>query len=439
MTRRHFLAATLAATAPRPNVLLILADDLGYGDLGCNGSTTLRTPHIDRLAADGVRFTDHYTGSPVCSPARASLLTGMVPDRTGVTGVLRDDGDATTGLRLGLPTMADEFRRQGYRTALIGKWHLGMSQPYWPNRRGFDYFWGFLNGTIDYNTHLSAGGGGRGRPTSYENGEPIQIGEGYQPELTTARAVRFIEENQTTAPWFLYLALALPHPPLQAPERWVRPFRDHLDNTRATYAGMVACMDDTVGQVRVALERTRQWDRTIVLFLSDNGWVKKVTPDVAPAGSNGAFRGGKYELLEGGIRSPGVLRWPGVTEPGTTCREPSWFPDWLPTFTGKPTPDGADLRKVIAGRGRLRERTPHWSFIDPLVKTPQCYAARRGRWKYLDMAGAKHLYDLEADPGETTSRIAAHPRIAAAMEKSLEEWKKSLRPATSLATNQGSR
>jgi arylsulfatase A-like enzyme len=322
-SRRELLLAgpsLLRAAAPRMNFIVILADDLGYGDLGCYGSKTNRTPHLDRLAADGVRFTDHYSCSPVCSPARAGLLTGLVPDRTGVTGVLRDRDDAT-GLSLSLPTMADEFRRQGWRTALIGKWHLGMTERYWPGRRGFDYFWGFLSGTLDYFTHESRGGGGTGRPVTYENDKPIRL-EGYYPDRMAERAVRYVEENRSS-PYFLMLTSPLPHTPLAATDRWIAPFRDRLDKTGATYAGMVACLDDTVGQVRAALERTGQWDRTVIVFLSDNGWVKKVTPQVALAGSNHPFRGGKYELLEGGIRSPGIVRWPGVTRPGTVCREVS--------------------------------------------------------------------------------------------------------------------
>lgn len=409
-SRRQLLTlpGALAAAAPPPNVILILADDLGYGDLGCYGSQRNRTPHLDRLAAEGARFTDHYSCSPVCSPARAGLMTGLVPERTGVTGVLRDQHD-DTGLALNLKTMADYFRASGRKTALIGKWHLGMSAAYHPNRRGFDYFWGFLNGTIDYYTHLSLGGGARGRRTTYENDHPLRL-EGYFPGLATARAVRFIEENRSS-PYFLYLPLALPHTPLQVPDSQVEPFKQ-LPPAQARYAAMVASLDNAVGQVRSALDRTGQSRNTVVVFLSDNGWVKKPDNEIASAGSNGPLRGGKYELFEGGIRVPCIVHWPGLTKPGSLCHAPSWFCDWLPTLTGVPSPDGISLKPFLSGSSAPSNRVFRWSFSDPLVKTPPSRAVRRGNWKYLQVAEARFLFDLQADTGESKDLIASNPGLA---------------------------
>jgi arylsulfatase A-like enzyme len=421
-TRRAFLATALNAASARQNIIIVLADDLGYGDLGCFGSKTNRTPHLDRLAADGVRFTDHYSCSPVCSPARAGLLTGLVPDRVGITGVLRDQDDST-GLSLNVPTMADHFRRQGLRTALIGKWHLGMSGPYHPIRRGFDSFWGFLNGTIDYQTHLSTGGGGRGTRTTYQNRIPLEL-SGYYPDLLNDQAARFVEQNRSD-PYFLLVAHALPHTPLQATDQWLKPYAANMPDVNARYAAMVACLDGCVGRMRSALERTGQWDRTVIVFISDNGWVKKVTPAVAPAGSNGPLRGGKYELYEGGIRVPCIVRWPGVTRPGTVSHVPTWFPDWLPTLTGNSTQDGRDLRSVLSGSAG-HERALCWRFADPLVKTPLSYAARRGRWKLLITGDERALYDLAADAGETKNVIDAESTIAARLERDLDAWKQSL-------------
>lgn len=425
LTRREFLAGAAAAGARprRLNVVLILADDLGYGDLGCYGSATHHSPHLDRLAKEGTRFTDHYSASPVCSPARAALLTGLVPDRTGVTGVLRDGADHA-GLALHLTTMADEFRRQGFRTALIGKWHLGMSEKYWPMHRGFDYFWGFLNGTIDYYTHVSLGGGGRGQRTTYEN-ERAAKWDGYFPDLATARAVRFIEEN-SSAPYFLFFSLALPHTPFQVPERWAERYRGKMTESQALYAGMVECLDDSVGQVRAALERTGQWDRTILIFLSDNGWVKRGNPKTAEAGSNGPFRGGKYELYEGGIRVPCIVRWPGVTRAGSLSGGASWFPDWFPTLTGKPTRDGIDLRTALSSGTPPPQRDLCWRFEDTLVKTPLSHAIRRGRWKLLEVGSEKMLFDLADDPGERRSLIASQRAVAAELENRLQGWKRRL-------------
>lgn len=414
-TRRQLLAA-MAAPKParRMNTILILADDLGYGDLGCYGSQTGATPNLDRLAADGLRFTSHYTCSPVCSPARAGLMTGLIPDRTGVTGVLRDSRDSG-GLKLDLTLMPQPLRRQGLRTALIGKWHLGMGEAYRPTRRGFDYFWGFLNGTINYNTHLSMGGGATGKRTTYENAQPIQL-DGYFPELAAAKAVEYVETNPRE-PYFLYLPLALPHTPLQAPERWVSAFRGRMTDSQAVYNGMLRCLDDGIGQLRAALERTGQWDRTAIIFLSDHGWVKKRPP--ADAGSNGPFRGGKYELQEGGIRVPCIVRWPGLTRAGATTDAVSWLPDWFPTITGEKSRDGVDLRRLLAGRG-APDRDLFWKFEDPAVKTPPSLAIRRKQWKLLRVGGEQWLYDVVRDPGESRDLMAEEPAIAAKLNRRLQ-------------------
>jgi arylsulfatase A-like enzyme len=405
LTRRTLLASALAR--PR-NVVLILADDLGYGDLGCYGSTTNRTPNLDRLAADGLRLADYYTCSPVCSPARAGLLTGLAPERVGVTGVLREEHDHT-GLDLAAPTMADHFRRRGFATALIGKWHLGMGDAYHPNRRGFDTFWGFLNGTLDYQTHLSTGGGGRGTRTTRDNGAPLAV-EGYLPERLTERAVRWVEEN-ASRPYFLLLAHPLPHVPLQVPDRWSAPYRPALDNHRAVYAGMLACLDDCVGQVRQALERTGQWDRTVVVFYSDNGWVTKGAQAAAGVGSNGPLRGGKYELFEGGIRVPCIVYWPGVTRPGSVSTDPVWSLDWMPTLCGSRGGDGIDIRRVLGGGKAPRGRTLRWRFEDRLVRTPPSFAARRGDWKFLRVGEERFLFNLRDDIGETRDRSAEFPAL----------------------------
>jgi len=407
ITRRALLAGLAAAPQPL-NYIVVLADDLGYGDLDN------RAPHLRRLAADGVRFTGHYSCSPVCSPARAGLMTGLIPDRVGITGVLREKHDADHGLDLSVKTMADHFRAKGVRTALIGKWHLGMSAKYHPNRRGFDYFWGFLNGMHDYRTNLSAGGGGRGSRATFENEKPIEL-NGYFPDLMERKIVEFIEQNRS-APYFLYIAHPLPHTPLQAPPN------EEVTDRHAVYGAMVNRLDSTIGAMRSALERTEQWDRTVVIFLSDNGWVKKVTPDVAPVGSNGQLSGGKYELYEGGIRIPCIVRWPGLSRPGTVTSTPSWFPDWVPTLTGGKTRDGVDLKPVIGGRRGEVNRLLCWRFADPLVKTPLSFAVRKGRWKRLEIDGKASVFDLAADPGEK------NPLSSNQLAKELAVFRASLPP-----------
>jgi arylsulfatase A-like enzyme len=422
VTRRELMGAAalpFAPAAPKPNIIFVLADDLGYGDLGCYGSDLPVTPHLDRLASEGMRFTAHYSCSPVCSPARASLMTGLAPQRTGVTGVLRD-GDDRAGLSLDCRTLGEELRSQGWKTGLIGKWHLGMSEPYWPTRRGFDYFWGFLNGTIDYYSHRSLGGGGTGGRTTYENERPVEI-EGYFPELANAKAVEFIESNRAS-PFFLYVSHALPHTPLQAPGKWTASLPARLPPARAAYAGMLRCLDSGIGEMRAALERTGQWSRTAIVFTSDNGWVKKRTPEVAIAGRNEPFRGGKYELLEGGIRVPAIVRWPGVTKPGSVSGEPSWFADWYPTLTGRRTLDGRDLRAWIGGAKPPATRDLCWRFADPLVQTPLSQAIRRGPWKFLEVGSERKLYNLDGDPGEAQDLAGRHPRVAQDLQRRLAEW-----------------
>jgi arylsulfatase A len=427
-SRRTFLAGmpALAAAAARPNILVILADDLGYNDVGCFGGRQFRTPHLDRLAAQGARLTQHYVCSPVCSPSRAGLLTGRYPQRSGVTGVLREEHDES-GMSRGETTIADVLSGAGYETALIGKWHLGMGPDYRPLRRGFQYFYGFLNGTIDYNTHLSAGGGWRGKPTTFRGDQPVRE-EGYYPDLICDDAERFLRRRREK-PFFLYYSTPLPHLPLQVPERWSAPYAE-LGQRKAVYGGMVAHMDDEVGRLMRVLEETGQAANTVVLFLSDNGWVKLQAGNAA-LGENAPFRGGKYELYEGGIHSPCIVRWPGQVRAGSEVKAPSSCLDWFATFaalagvSGRPANplDGIDIRDALRGKAPA-ERSLLWSFRDDAVKTPQSYACRRGRWKWLEIGGRKMLFDLEADPGESRDVSGEHPDVARRLSGEVERFRR---------------
>jgi len=423
MNRRTFLAAGASAAfaANRPNIVLILADDLGYGDLGCFGGRQIRTAHLDRLAAQGSRLTAHYVCSPVCSASRAGLLTGRYPERTGVTGVLREEHDQS-GLSLSETTLAQQLSRAGYETALVGKWHLGMPEAYRPTRRGFQSFYGFLNGTIDYDTHLSTGGGWRGRPTTFRDETPIREG-GYYPDLLTKEAVRFVRRKHDR-PFFLFLSLPLPHTPLQVPAHWSKPYEGGKGN--AIYAGMVACMDDGVGQVLRALDEQGLRENTAVVFFSDNGSTKN-NPRSMLIGSNEPFGGGKYELREGGLRSPCIVRWPGVTRPGSVIDTPLSSLDWFPTLAApNAAVDGENIQPVLRGGRPRRERSFFWAFRDDLVKTPQSYACRRGHWKYMDVAGKEMLYDLRNDPGETKDLAARRPEVTKSLSAELRAWRSSV-------------
>ncbi|MBI1354549.1 MAG: sulfatase-like hydrolase/transferase [Acidobacteria bacterium] len=439
-SRRAFLSASAAALSAcrtaesRPNIVVLFADDLGYGDLGCFGAHDIRTPRLDRLASQGVRLTNHLVAAPVCSPSRAGLLTGRYPARVGIEGVLRDHHD-----ELPFPdseqTLAERLRQGGYATALIGKWHLGMSPESRPNRRGFDYFWGFLNGTIDYFTHESRGGGWTGRPALFRNDEPIKA-EGYFPELLQEEAVRWIEADHDR-PFFLYASFALPHTPLQAPPRWLDEYAGLEDQSRATYAAMVSCLDDGVGRILDALDRKGLAENTLVLFLSDHGWARLGgRRHDSSAGDNGPFQGGKYELTEGGLRTPCIVRWPGRIQPGVASRELTWTLDWFPTLAGlagapdlpRNPLDGRDIAPALTDGAEIPERTLYWRFADDVVKTPFSLAARRGAWKYLRVGETERLFDLEADPGERNDLAAAEPQRFAELRAAAERWNQSMGP-----------
>ena len=252
----------------------------------------------------------------------------------------------------------------GYETALVGKWHLGVGEDYQPRKRGFQHFYGFLNGTIDYETHLSGGGGLQGQRATYRNETPVEE-QGYFPELKYREAARFID-GRGSKPCFLFLSLALPHLPLQVPKKYSAVYAHIPNQNRASYAGMVSCLDQGVGKVMTALENKRFSDNTLVIFLSDHGWVKlSRNPGVAAAGDNGALRGGKYELTEGGLRVPCVVRWPGQIRPRSVSDTPTMTIDWVPTireivgFDGNPLRrlDGVNLLGSLVGtENRARER-----------------------------------------------------------------------------------
>lgn len=417
-------AAALAAGKP-PNVLLVMTDDQGFGDAGFNGNTVLKTPNLDALAAGGVVFTD-FLASPTCSPSRAALLTGRHEFRSGVTHTI----EGRNLLRAGLPTMADAFRRAGYRTAIFGKWHLGEPRPFHPLDRGFDHA-------------LLVGGGATGQtpdfwgntmfdPHLQENGawKPFR---GYMTEIFAAEALRWIRGGKQ--PWFCYLPLNAPHTPLQVAEKWSAPYlAQGLPENLAKFYGMVSNLDAELGRVLAALEKSGEAGNTIVAFLGDNG--SSLGGDPGSGGFTGGLRDTKASAYQGGARIPAVFSWPGHFPAGRRTDTLAGLCDILPTLaelcglgiSEMPAPDGRSLAPILLSG----ERPADWA--DRLVHThaarwPAGTPAQELPFRNSSVRNQRHslvngteLYDLENDPGETKDISAEHPEILGKLRAAHLAW-----------------
>ena len=414
-----FSSTVLAASRP-PNVIHIVADDLGWKDLGFQGATDIRTPNLDRLAREGARFEQLYV-QPMCTPSRAALLTGRYPMRYGLqTLVIPSKG--TYGLATDEYLLPQVLKDAGYRTAIIGKWHLGHAdRRYWPRQRGFDYAYGAVLGEIDYFSHDAHG------VTDWQrDNEPVKE-QGYVTTLLGDDAVRFVEKQQDNGkPFFLYLAFTAPHAPYQAPDEYVERFGNIPDQTRRVYAAMISCLDDQVGRVVETLDRTGQRDDTLILFHSDNGGTRDARltgegkVDSIPC-NNGPLRGGKGDLYEGGTRVPAFANWPGHIAPGTVIETPVHVVDILPTLAalgGAPTDkclpiDGIDISAALLGEGEPA-RTEVVYNIEPFRA-----AIREGDWKLVwrTLLPAKvELFNIDEDPNESRNLAADHPEKVAELQ-----------------------
>jgi arylsulfatase A-like enzyme len=395
-----------ALTEPRrpPNIVLIFADDLGYGDLGCYGAGKIKTPNLDRLAREGVKLTQFYACAPVCTPSRAGLLTGRYPIRTGLVRVLSPG--SKDGIDDGEATLAEALRARGYATTCIGKWHLGHLPPFLPTRHGFDRYFG-----IPYSNDMDKKEKGH-PPTPLMRGEAVVEAPARQETLTrryTEEAIAFIRESKDR-PFFLYLPHTFPHVPLFASER----FRGK--SQRGLYGDVVEELDWSVGQILAALKDYGRDRDTLVLFTSDNGpWLIMGEN----GGSAGALRDGKTTVYEGGVRVPFLARWPGQIPAGRVCEEPAISVDLFPTLLGlaggKPTGnrpvDGKDVLGLLTGKGQ-RDGQDFYFYNGEALR-----AIRSGRWKLLpprEIQGRQRpneLYDLLADPGESKNLADASPEI----------------------------
>lgn len=409
------LAAAFSA-AETPNVVIFLADDLGWKDVGYHGSE-IKTPHIDELAREGLQL-DRFYVQPVCSPTRGALFSGKFPFNLGLQVDVIRPWDVY-GLSLEEKVLSQYFKQAGYATAIVGKWHLGLSkQAFLPQSRGFDHQYGHYLGMIDYFNHDRLGG------IDWHRNGALSREEGYTTNLMADEAVRLIESHSTDQPFFLYMPFNAPHTPLQAPDSFIEKYAFIKDPSRRIFAAMVDCMDLAIGRVLNALEAQGMRDDTLVMFFSDNGGRRRFGAD------NGALRGGKKDLFEGGIRVPSVIHWPGRLEGGKTVREVIHVVDLLPTFTGilnldTPKVDGIDVMPALKG-GKLDRKEV------PLHIAPDRAALLEGDWKLVIGADEPlngiqseeiSLFNLKSDPYERTDVKDAFPKMRKRLMAKIESYR----------------
>lgn len=422
----------------KPNVVIILTDDQGYGDLGCMGAADLKTPHIDALAAGGVRFSSMYAASPVCSPSRAGLLTGRYPGHAGVRAILAGHRRAS-GLTPRVPTLATALKKEGYATGLCGKWHLGLKPACRPNANGFDEFSGFLAGCLDYYSHIFYYGMSDGgfNPTHdlWENEEEVWANGEYLTERITKKSVDFITRHKDE-PFFLYVAYNAPHYPMHAPQKYLDRFPG-LPWDRRIMAAMLSAVDDGVGEITSALKNLGLFNDTIVYFQSDNGpsresrnWLDG-TLDPYYGGTSGVFSGHKFSLFEGGVRVPALLCWGDKLSPRVAddpCIATDIFPTVLEACGGDPGAYALDGKSIL-GLLLHGEPAPHdclfWEMEDQT-------AVRRGNYKLVLNGRLQEgepprapvfLADLSTDPGEKTNLAQSLPGVCEELTRLAENWR----------------
>ena len=446
-------------TNGRPNVVVILVDDMGYGDLGAFGNDAVQTPNLDGLASEGIRLTQHYSGSAMCAPARGALLTGRYPQRVGAIDVVGCRGMDRIALREA--TLADLMKSAGYTTGMVGKWHNGsIDQRFHPNARGFDEFIGFRGGYMDYWDWV----------LDY-NGTFHRKDGRYLTDLFTDEAVCFIKRHKEE-PFFLYVAYNAPHTPLEAPEEDIAPFVETGKFTKAvsTIYGMNRKVDKGVGQIMEELEQHGLAENTLVLFTSDNGPMFTGKGDNDTRRYNGFFNGSKGSVLEGGIRVPAILSWPAGLQEVSQFTDMVHFTDWMPTLlaaAGAQAPqelalDGQNILSVLRGEGGKVNTRRFWQW-NRYTPVANCNAAMRdGPWKlyrspipeamrklrvdndrtnlivyspekvtdiWRDPVEREFsppqkamLFNLDDDPYEQSDLAAANPERVAGMQQELDRW-----------------
>lgn len=406
-------AGAFAQPKRKPNVIFILSDDMGVADIGSYGVKDIRTPHLDRLAREGVRLTECYSNGPVCTPTRAAFVTGRYQQRVNKAmewAVLPDQRNDT--LPLSETTIARMLKDDGYATALIGKWHLGYPIETGPNAHGFDEYFGIIGGNADMVSHENI----NGENVLYENRKQTQS-PGYLTDQLSDRAAAWIEK-QKAQPFFLYLAYNAVHWPFQAPDSKVRNRATWFDGDRKEYARMLEAMDAGIGRVLATLDRLGLTKDTLVIFTNDNGGER--------LSSNEPFFHHKGTLWEGGIRVPGILRWPGTIPASRASSQVTITMDFTATIlaaTGtKPARplDGIDLLPILQGKAPVRERTLFWRIVTRPDR--QMKAVRQGNWKYVRDGDIDLLFDLAHDPRERHELGYQHQARVKEMQRLLNEW-----------------
>ncbi len=398
----------------RPNVVIIFADDLGYGDVGFNGCTEIPTPHIDSIAENGVVFSNGYVSCPVCGPSRAGLLSGRYQNRLGFEdnpGPFRQSKDVLVGFPLEQETIADRMKALGYATGMVGKQHDGRSPELHPEQRGFDEFFGFNNGASDYF-----------RPRLLVRGtEPVEMREEYLTDELGREASEFIERHKDH-PFFLYVPFNAPHGPMQAKERHLRKFKHIEGEKRRKCVAMIYSLDENIGKILEALRENDLEENTLIVFLSDNGGGKNMS-------SNGSLHGMKGELYDGGTHIPFCMQWKGTLPAGATFESPVISLDLLPTVVVAAggtiskdwNLDGVNLVPFITGE---KTESPHdqltWRFLFQ-------HAYRNDEWKLVKpKQGEVELYRISDDPNEKENVIRKYPKVAKQLQSKFDRWAKEL-------------
>lgn len=418
------VAQKVKSPGNQPNIIYIMSDDMGYGDLSGYGRKDYSTPNLDKLASQGMKFVNAYSAAPVCTPTRTAFMTGRYPARIPVglkEPLTKSRADSAVGLTEEHPSVASLLKAAGYETALIGKWHLGFLPQHNPTRNGFDYFFGILAGAADYISYKS-GPAGRRAHDLYENDTPVYP-EGYLTNLFTQKAIDFIKKTHNK-PFFLTLTFNAPHWPWQGPSD--KAYDDTVDFVKngspAIYAAMMKSLDDGIGNIMKVLDDSHLSEQTIIIFTNDNGGERY--------SDNGGLSNAKFTLWEGGIRVPAFVRWPGKIIAGAVTPQVAVTMDWTATILSvaksKPHPqfplDGIDLLPVLTGKSKTVERTIYWRVSRPEKQK----AIRDGKWKYLQDEKGEYLFDMSADEQEKKDVKSEQQTAFNKLKEKYTQWEKTV-------------